>query len=161
VYARFTDAGLEKLAIGDEAAFESTAWDVAFRRYVFRLNGGVAGPGTVTGARSAPGTTFASLSMLAPDLSYRSEAYYTESCEYVADVGIGAPVTVLSSFWSYTSCLQMTHNIYVIALQSGRHVKLEVLGYYPPENQKLCDETGEIALPSGAGSIRIRWAFLD
>ncbi|MET0287292.1 MAG: HmuY family protein [Polyangiales bacterium] len=160
-YARFTASGLQKVEIGDEVAFSSLDWDIAFRRYVFRTNGGVGGPGDVRVGRTAAGTTFAGLSAIPADLPYRSEAYYTESCEYVADVGIGAPVTALSSFWSYTSCLQMTHNVYVLALQSGRHVKLEVLSYYPPDNQKRCDDTGAITQPSGAGNLRVRWAFVD
>jgi hypothetical protein len=57
----------------------------------------------------------------------------------------------------------MTHNVYVIALKEPkqRHVKLEVLSYYVPENQKICDETGAVPMPTGAGNMRIRWAFLD
>src|ERR1700755_386679 len=47
VYARFTDKGLEKLDLDDESAFESTKWDIAFRRYIIRLNSGVSGPGDV------------------------------------------------------------------------------------------------------------------
>jgi hypothetical protein len=160
-YGRFTATGLQKVEIGDEEAFRSLDWDIAFRRYVLRTNGGVGGPGDVRVARTAAGTTFAGLTSVPPELGYRTEAYYTESCGYVADVGIGAPVTALSSFWSYTSCLQMTHNVYVLALQSGRHVKLEVLSYYPPENQALCDTTGQTNQPSGAGQLRIKWAFLD
>jgi hypothetical protein len=94
-------------------------------------------------------------------LSYRSEAYFTDTCEYVADTGVGSPVTALSSFWEYSSCLKMTNNVYVLALASGRHVKLQVLSYYPPDNQQRCQDTGAISQPSGAGQLRIRWAFLD
>jgi hypothetical protein len=74
VYARFTDAGLEKLDLSDEAAFRSTDWDIAVRRYVVRLNSGVSGPSCVTAARTAPGTNFATLTAAPAAAEYRTEA---------------------------------------------------------------------------------------
>jgi hypothetical protein len=163
VYAKFTSKGLEKLDITDEEAFESLDWQIAFRRYVIRLNSGVSGPGAVRGGRTAPATQFADLSEVPEDLELRTEEYFTsDSCEFVSDgSGIGAPATALASFWTYKSCLQMTKNVYVLELPKKKHVKLEVLAYYSLENQKLCDETGEIGIPSGAGNIRMQWSFLD
>jgi hypothetical protein len=163
VYARFSDKGLEKLPLTDEDAFTSVDWEIAFRRYVIRLNSGVSGPGDVRGGRTAPMTQFADLSGVPANLELRTEEYFMgDNCEFVSDgSGIGAPATALASYWTYKSCLQMTKNVYVLALPKGKHVKLEVLAYYSLENQKLCDETGEIGLPSGAGNIRVRWAFLD
>lgn len=162
VYARFEDTGLVKVEIDDDAAFESTAWDIAFRRFVVRINSGVSGPSSVTGARTAPGTTFDGLTAVPDGLSYRDEAYFTDTCEYVPDgSGIGSPQTALSSFWSYAGCVAMTGNVFVLQLASGRHVKLEVLSYYSPDVQTSCNETDTISSPSGAGNLRIRWAFLD
>ncbi|HEX6244190.1 MAG TPA: HmuY family protein [Polyangiales bacterium] len=162
VYARFTSAGLEKLAIGDEAAFSSSAWHIAARRYVLRVNSGVSGPGSVRAARTAPGTSFDVLNSVPDGLSYRDEQYYTESCEYVPDTsGVGAPASALSSFWSYAGCVKMTDNVFVLELPDQHHVKLQVTGYYPPDNQRQCNETDAITFPSGAGNLRMRWAFLD
>lgn len=162
VYGRFTETGLEKLAISDEDAFLSTDWDIAFRRYVFRVNSGVGGPSCVQAGRTAPATTFDGLTAVPDGLSYRTESYLTDTCEIVPDgAGLGSPATALSSFWSYPGCVSMTGNVYVLALRSGRHVKLQVIGYYSPANQASCDATGMITTPSGAGSVRIRWAFLD
>jgi hypothetical protein len=163
VYAKFSETGLQKLDLTDEEAFESLDWEIAFRRYVIRLNSGVSGPGEVQAGRTAPMTQFAELKKVPDALELRTEEYFTgDSCEFVSDgSGIGAPATALASYWTYKMCLQMTKNVYVIALPKKRHVKLEVLSYYSPENQKLCDETGEIGIPSGAGNIRVRWAFLD
>lgn len=162
VYTRFSGKGLEKLPLTDEDAFASLDWEIAFRRYVIRLNSGVSGPGDVRGGRTAPMTQFADLSEVPANLELRTEEYFIgDNCEYVSDSGIGAPATALASYWSYKSCLQMTKNVYVLELPKGKHVKLEVLAYYSLENQKLCDETGQIGLPSGAGNIRVRWAFLD
>jgi len=162
VYARFTEDGLKKVEISDEDAFESEAWDIAVRRYVIRLNSGVSGPGDVTAGRTAPNTKFADLSEVPANIEFRTEEYFTEDgCEYIAHTsGIGAPATALSSFWSYMSCVQMTKNVYVVKLANERHVKLEVLSYYTPDVQKVCDETNVAPMPSGAGNVRIRWAFL-
>jgi hypothetical protein len=162
VYARFTDTGLVGAALSDEDALLSTDWDIAFRRYVLRVNSGVAGPSCVQAARTAPDTTFESLTAVPDAITYRTESYLTDTCEIVPDGnGLGSPATALSSFWSYPGCVSMTGNVYVIALRGGRHVKLEVVGYYSPANQASCDASGSVTLPSGAGSLRIRWAFLD
>ncbi|MFN7698362.1 MAG: HmuY family protein [Deltaproteobacteria bacterium] len=163
VYARFTEAGLEKVAISDEDALSSTDWDIAFRRFIIRLNSGVSGPSCVEAARTAPATTFDGLASVPEGLSYRTEGYFTEgSCDLVPDgSGLGSPATALSSYWTYPGCVSMTRNVYVVRPASGRHVKLQVVGYYPLENQEMCDTMSRVPMPSGGGQIRVRWAFLD
>lgn len=162
VYARFTDAGLEKVEISDEDALLSTGWDIAFRRFIIRLNSGVSGPSCVQAARTAPGTTFDGLTSVPSGLTFRTEQYFTPSCDLVPDgSGLGSPATALSSFWTYPGCVQMTGNVYVVRLASGRHVALQVTGYYPPENQERCQTTNMVPMPSGGGQVRIRWRFLD
>lgn len=163
MYGRFTPSGLEKVAISDEAALESLDWDIAVRRYVIRINSGVSGPSCVEAARVPPGPTFETLTRAPGDLVWRTEAYFTEeSCEYVPDTsGIGAPGTALASYWEYSSCLQMTNNVFVLHLRDGRYVKLQVLGYYDLPAQAVCDETGTAPIPSGSGNVRVRWAFID
>ena len=169
VYVRFTDAGLVRVDVSDQDALASTGWDLAVRRFVMRLNGGVSGPSCVQGARlpNDPATgmppTFDSVTSVPAGLAYHSEVYMTDgACTVVRDGGIGAPITVLSSFWSYSSCVAMTHNVYILALANGRHVKLEVVGYYNPVDQAACDATGAMPTTSGSsGNIRIQWAYLD
>jgi hypothetical protein len=162
VYARFTDTGLVAAALSDEDALVSQDWDIALRRFVLRVNSGVSGPSCVQVALTASGTTFESLTAPPGDAAYRAEAYLTDACEIVADGnGLGSPATELSSFWEYPGCVAMTGNVYVLALRSGRHVKLQVVGYYSPANQASCDTSGMVSLPSGSGSVRLRWAFLD
>jgi hypothetical protein len=161
VYARFENTGLTKVEIGDESAFESTEWDIAFRRYVVRVNSGVAGPSCVVVGRTAPGTMFDVLTAVPPELDFRTEAYVTDTCEIVPDgSGLGAPGTALASFWTYEMCVEMTGNVYVVRLANGRHVKLEVLAYYELPQQTACNETHMVPMPSGAGNVRVRWAFL-
>jgi hypothetical protein len=163
-YARFTAEGLKAVELGDEQALESTDWDIAFRRYIIRLNSGVSGPSCVQGARTAASTEFATLDALPASLSFRAEQYFTgDTCELVPDTsGIGAPQTVLSSFWTYPGCVQMTGNVYVVRLASGQHVKLQVESYYSPDLQAMCDASGSVPMSNnGAGNYRVRWAALD
>ena len=161
VYVRFTDSGLEVVKLDDEAALLSTDWDLAARRYILRLNSGVAGASCVVGARTAPGTTFESLTSVPGSLSFKEEQYFTSTCDFVPDTsGIGAPSTVLGSYWEYPGCVKMTGNVYVVKLANGRHVKLQVLSFYSPDVQKQCNSTGSTSQPSGSGQVRIRWAFL-
>ncbi len=162
VYARFTDTGLVKVDITDEDALDSTEWDISFRRFIIRLNSGVSGPSCVTGARTAAGTTFDALTAVPDGLSYRTEIYFGATCDLVPDgSGLGSPATALSSYWTYEMCVQMTQNVYVVQTAAGRHVKLQVIGFYPTDIQATCDATGTVPMPSMGGNIRIRWAFLD
>jgi hypothetical protein len=163
VYARFTDEGLERVDVGDEEAFDSMDWDIAFRRFVIRLNSGVSGPSCVGGARTAAGTDYDTLTEADDALEYRVEEYFTESCEYVPDgSGLMSPGTALQSFWRYPGCVQMTGNVYVIRLASGRRLKLVVTSYYDPAVQETCDTTDSVPMANtGSGNIRFRWAFLE
>lgn len=162
VYGRFTPTGFEKLALSDVEALGSMDWDLSVRRYVMRINSGVGGPSCTEAARLAPGTTFESVTEVPANLMWRTEEYFTgTSCEYVAETsGIGSPATALSSFWQYSGCVQMTDNVFVLHLNSGRYVKLQVLSYYSPDIQAECNDAGVAQMPNGAGNIRIRWAYI-
>lgn len=163
VYARFTDQGLERVDVGDEDAFTSMDWDIAFRRFVIRLNSGVSGPSCVTAARTATGTTFDGLTAVPDNLDYRTEEYFTATCDYVPDgSGLMSPGVALQSYWVYPGCVKMTNNVFVLALADGRHVKLQVLRYYSEASQKTCDETDMLpmGMPSGAAHFVIKWAFV-
>lgn len=160
-YARFTADGLEPVELSDEQAFESADWDIAFRRYIIRLNSGVSGPSCVLAAR-VEGESFDDLGAVPAGLSFEPEQYFTsDTCEFVPDTsGIGAPQTLLGGFWSYPGCVAMTGNVYVLQLASGGHVKLQVTSYYAPDKQQACDQGGA-GDSASAANIRVRWALLD
>jgi hypothetical protein len=172
VYVRFTPTGLQRVDISDQDAFASTNWDIAIRRFVIRLNSGVSGPSCVQAARTTTGTTFDGLTTVPANLAYNSENYMTPAttgttCTLITDGSAEAgPATVLSSWFVYDQslmCLETSQNIvYVLALASGRHVKVQVAGYYEPiSHQTLCNAMQTIPMPYGSGNIRLRWAFLD
>lgn len=163
VYLKFGAAGLERVNIGDEAAFDSTDWDIAMRRFVVRLNSGVSGPGCVVARRAAPNALFEEIDAV-PAGDPRIEEYMTPApaCALVSDgSGLpGSPGVALQSFWEYPGCVKMTGNVYVITLADGRSVKFQVLSYYSLANQRLCDTEARINMPSGAGAMRVKWAFI-
>lgn len=171
-YARFTEDGLEQVMISDEDAFTSTEWDIAFRRFVIRINSGTSGPGCVRAARApvsgGADPTFEDVTEVPDGITYFEEEYYTErgsSCTLIGDgSGLpGAPDTVLAGYWSYTTamCLGMTDYVYLLELGDGRHVRLTVVSYYIPENQTICDDGGALTPPTGAANFRVRWSYLD
>ncbi len=163
VYATFGATGLTKVAIGDEASLTSQSWDIAIRRFVVRLNSGVSGPSCVDGARTSPGTTWEGLTTEPAGLEYRTESYYTSSCDLIPDgSGLGSPGTALQSFWRYPGCVQMTDNIFVLRLADGRRVKFVVNHYYEQATQDYCDANDMVrASDAGkSGHVGVRWAFL-
>jgi hypothetical protein len=55
----------------------------------------------------------------------------------------------------------MTGKVYAIHLRNGRYVKLTVDGYYAQQSvQEMCNTSGMVPSPSGAGTMRVRWAFI-
>ena len=165
VYGRFTENGLEKVAISDEQSLDSMDWDIAFRRYIIRINSADSGPSCVTGARTIPGsTTYEALEEVPDGLKYFTDDYFTDdSCELKPD-GSGlpdSPATALSSYWVYpTMCVAMTGNVFVVALKDGRRLKLIVDSYYKdPAAQEACNN--KMPKPGSPGAtIGMRWAFL-
>jgi hypothetical protein len=162
-YGKFTDTGLVKVDINDEDALDSMDWDIAFRRYIVRINSGHSGPSCVLAVRMPPETNYDTTTGVPPELTYRKDEMFTDSCELIPD-GSGlenSPATALSSFWTYPGCVQMTGNVFVLALADGRQLKLTITDYYLPEYQDMCDENGSVPMvETGAGNYRVRWAFL-
>ncbi len=162
VYAKFTPTGLVKVDLGDEAAFASTAWDIAFRRFVVRLNSGVSGPSCVTGART-PVADYSTISSVPAGLQLASETYYSSTCALVTDdSGLGSPGTLLATFWTYQGCVRMTNSVYVIQTADGKKLKLTVDRYYDGAVQAACDTSGMMSADQGAAAahIGLRWAYL-
>lgn len=159
VYAKFTKTGLVAVAIGDEAALDSTAWDIAFRRYVVCLNSGVSGPSCVTLQMAAPGD-FDAIKTATHDDTALKETYYDAKCQLKKDAYDLSPGTLLSPFWKYKNCVQMTGKIFILRLASGEYVKIVFTSYYDEGPQATCDSTGSVPQGTAGGQLRFRWAYL-
>lgn len=162
VYARFTDEGMTRVDLSDEDALASMDWDIAFRRYVVRINSGSSGPSCVQAARLA-GTDFEGTTEVPDSAKYRVDTYFTESCELIPDgTGLdGSPATALSSFWTYPGCVQMTGNVFVIQLADARRLKFRVNRFYNETAQTQCQEDETIPMTNnGSANFEVEWAFL-
>lgn len=164
VYGRFTDAGLEKVEISDEASLDSMDWDIAFRRYVVRINSGYSGPSCVGAVRIPGDPLFEDVAAPPTEVSFRKDDYFTDSCDIIPD-GSGlenSPATALSGYWTYPGCVSMSNYVYAMQLASGRTLKLQVELYYSADVQEQCDSTGMVPMSgSNAANFQIRWAFFQ
>jgi hypothetical protein len=163
-YGKFKDGELTKVAIGDEDSLESMDWDIAFRRYVVRINSGDSGPSCVTATPTPAGTDFDALAAVPSNASFHTDDYFTDDCTIISD-GTGlpnSPATALSGFWEYPGCVKMTGDVYILQIADGRYVKLVVDDYYAPDVQTQCNETGAVSTTTdtGSGNYVVRWAFL-
>lgn len=165
VYARFSASGLSKLPISDMTALDSEDWEIAFRRYVIRINSGDSGPSCVAAQVQAPGTTYEAVASVPGDYLPEGDDFLTRTpaCAFVDD-GSGlpsSPRTYVSGFYEYTSCVSMTGRVYLIRTQLGRHVKLIVTTYYSTEAAQQACQAGTPSPGAVGGTIRVRWQYLD
>ena len=163
VYGAFTDDGLLKVELSDIDSLGSMDWDIAFRRFVIRVNSGYGGPSCVTAARTAADTDFDALAAVPAGLRFNSEEFMSdpEGCTVVADgSGLGSPGVVLQNWWSYPDCVATTGNVYVLSLKDGRRLKLVVTQFYGGDGaQDSCNDLSETTGESGR--IKLRYAFFE
>lgn len=165
VYAKFDATGLVKVGLGDQDALDSMDWDIAFRRFVIRLNGGDSGPSCVAAAVTAPGTAYGSVTAVPTGLAWEVDNFLDREpgCAFVDDgSGLGtSPDTALADFYQYTTCVSMSGRVFIVRTRDGRHLKLEVTTYYATvAAQTSCNMTGSSGGTAG-GTVRVRWQYLD
>jgi hypothetical protein len=164
VYGRFTDEGLLRVDLADIDSLGSMEWDIAFRRFVIRVNSGYGGPSCVTAARTAADTDFDGLDAVPEGLRFNEESFMSDpdTCTVIADgSGVGSPGVVLQNWWTYPDCVATTGNVYVLSLANGRRIKLMVTQYYAGDGaQDACNEPPHTSAGE-SGRIKLRYAFLD
>lgn len=156
-YLRFTDTGLERIAVDDLDALSSTQWHIAVKRFGIRINSGNSGPSTVAAAAVFDGD-YDAISELPNGALPLTDDFYSEACVLVDDgSGLGAPNYTLTPWWSYPGCVATTGVPFVIELDDGAWVKFVVDAYYE-SGQDDCNASG--AMGSGSANFTWRWAFL-
>lgn len=158
VYVRFTPDGAEKVEIDDEAALTSLDWDMAFKRFIVRLNSGSSGPSCV-GAAPFLSRTFDELTEVPAGTRFVEDDYYTADCTIINDSsGLpNSPQVAMGPWWEYPGCVATTGVPFLVQKADGSVFKLEVLSYYE-SNQEVCNTQNS----PGVGSARLsmRWQFL-
>ncbi len=161
LYAKFTDAGLEKVELTDEEALESMDWDIAARRFIVRLNGGSSGPSCV-GAAAVEGQTYAEAQEVPDGVEYQMDDFYDEDCDIKEDNrGLpGNPDVALGAWWTYPdTCVATTDQAFFVQLADGRVVKLAIETYYAEDGQEECNADGSTS--AEGGYLTVRWRFVN
>jgi hypothetical protein len=126
----------------------------------------------VTGTRLAGTPVYDEVTALPEGVQLHADEYFTAApdCSLIPDgTGLpGSPATALSGYWTYSNCVAMSDNVYVLQLADGRSLKLMVTEYYydaaaaePGAIQEQCDTTDEVPMgDSSAANVHFRWAFL-
>lgn len=121
----------KKVEITDVQAVQSGAWDIAFKRWQVKLNGGDSGPGGV-GAAIIPGKDLAEVKT-APAGPYAEDSYFDAKCMVQLDP-IGGLQTVLSEWYDYdgaTMRLLPKKEVIVLPRRDKKgHIKVQITEYY-------------------------------
>ena len=146
VYVKLGATGLQKVALDDAAAFASSAWDLAFKRYVIRTNGGDSGPGGASVA-SVDAAALADVTSAPPAASFLADDWTSDACAPIVDT-LGAPVTAFGTWYSAnTMVIEPLPKVYVVRRADGTTFKLRVQTYY-----------GDPADATRSAVLRVEWA---
>ncbi len=121
----------KKVEISDVQAQKSTNWDIAFKRWQIKINGGDSGPGyTLLSRVDAAGLADVTD---APSGPYHTDAYFDSQCGLISD-WLGGLGTALSDWYDYD--MKLHHlvpkkEVIVLTRRDGQgHIKLQLNDYY-------------------------------
>jgi hypothetical protein len=129
VYVSFATA--EAVALTDLGALESTAWDLAFKRFVIRTNSGDSGPGEGGALRIGLPWDSVDESTLG-DRALSSESWFDAECNLTTD-DQGELVTTFTGWSEYDQAshvLAPADAVYLTRGGDGKLYKVAILDYY-------------------------------
>jgi hypothetical protein len=150
VYLSFADG--KRVDIDDVAAIKSTAWDLALKRVVIRVNGGDSGPGQ--GAVAVlPGKALADVTAVPASGELKTDDFLDASCTVKTDpigsiwTAFAEPTGLWYDYDTTTSKVMPKTQVYVVRTADGAgHVKLVIETYYGANG--------------AAGNFKLRWSKL-
>jgi hypothetical protein len=149
LYLSFGDGALIAQELTDVAAFDDGSWDVAFKRYVIRANGGDSGTAGVSVADVAA-ATLEEVTAAPADGAFGVDRWTDESCAPVGD-GIGGPRTQFTDWYNITDMILTPKPlVYVVRRPGAGDWMLEIEDYDADEGD-----------PEKSGVFRVRWAPLE
>jgi HmuY protein len=121
----------QAVALTDLAALESSGWDLAFKRFVVRTNGGDSGPGRGGAIRVALDWGQVDSSTLG-DKSLPSEAWFDDACMLEVDENqeLITTFTGWSEYDESKHVLNAADVTYITAGADGSLYKVAILDYY-------------------------------
>ena len=146
LYVAFGDGALLAPEVDDVASFDHDGWDLAFKRYVIRANGGDSGTGGVSVAM-VEAATLEEVAAAPADDAFGVDRWTDESCFLVSD-GIGGPRTQFSDWYDIADMILTPRaRVYVVRRPGAGDVAIEIEDYYADEADT-------------SGVYRVRWAPL-
>lgn len=109
------------------------AWDLAFKRYVMRTNGGRSNPNGQGAVLRLPKRDFAAVSQVPGDVEFQADIHPKNRLHPFNPV--------LEKWYNYSylaNVLAPKPGIYVIRTQDGKYAKMRLLSYYCPGNVAGC-----------------------
>ena len=109
------------------------AWDLAFKRYVMRTNGGRSNPDGQGAVLKIPGRDFAAVSQVPGDAEFQADVHPKNRLHPFNPV--------LEKWYNYSylaNVLAPKPEIYIIRTQDGKYAKLRMLSYYCTGNVAGC-----------------------
>jgi hypothetical protein len=140
-----------RVNITDVESYGSSAWDIALKREVIRVNGGDSGPGGVSVAVVAGATGLDAVATSPPDAQFATDDWASDQCALHAGP-LGEPQTALGDWYTYdvnTHTVTPKEQVMVIKLRDGTKRKLRIETYY-----------GDAANPMAGAHYKVQWAVL-
>ena len=137
VYISLKDG--KRVDIDDYAAKKSTAWDLAIRRTVIRVNGGDSGPGKGAVAILS-GKKLADITKVPDSSAFATDDFLSTACAIKRNpinniwTAIGGSTGMWYDYSSGAHAVQPKKQAYVIRTAAGDHVKLTIDSYYNASN---------------------------
>jgi len=141
----------QAVAVTDIDALSSTAWDLAFKRFVVRTNSGDSGPGQGGAIRIALAWDKVDAATLGKQMLLPTETWFDADCNLNVDVNMEL-ITTFSGWSQYDEALHVLNAtpdvVYITAGGDGSLYKVAILDYYSTA-------TGAHGTASGHYKVRV------
>ena len=126
------EGGAAAVAIDDVAAFQSSDWDIALKRFVIRANSGDSGPGDEEVATVMSEELTADDDV--PSELFADEDWTGAECTLVQD-NTGGPRTRFSNWYQVQAGrFEPRPVVHLVRLGGGRYAEIDVVTYYGDES---------------------------
>ena len=149
VYISLTNDSAQKSEITDTESYQNDSWDVAFKRYVIRINGGDSGMASVAVAE-VNANTLDEITDIPSDDQFITDNWANPDCSINEVEFVGGPQTAMGLWFVAGGSLVPRDVVYVLRLRDNTYIKLKIASYY-----------GDPADPNRSAYYAIQWQPLS